>query len=274
MAPRRLILVAAVGLLLAHGTVGWGAPAKVSALTELDVNETVDGDVVALGGDVVLGPKAVVRGHAVAVFGSVRAAPGARVEGRMIGLASLAGLAVEPIAGESGARVRTAVRLLTAGAWLLATTLLAFLWPARIRYGATVLPQLGLKVAVLGGMVAITLVAALIAAIGLGPMAGLPLAAVLGVAFLAVKAIGLTVLGAALGGAVLGRIGARRSLPLTAAVFIGVLAMLMVRFLPIVGGVAWTLMALVALGAGVFAVTMAPHRNPAELIDSPGASNH
>lgn len=273
MAPRRLILAAAVGLLLAHGTVAWGAPAKVTALAELYVNEPVDGDVVALGGDVVLGPDAVVRGHAVAVFGTVRAAPGARVEGRMIGLASLAGLVVEPAAGEDGPRLRTAVRLLTAGGWLLATTLIAFLWPARVRYGVSVLPQLGLKVAVLGGMVAVTLVAALIAAIGLGPMAGLPLAAVLGVAFLAVKAVGLTVLGGSLGGAVLGRFGVDRALPLTAAVFVGVLVMLMVRFLPVVGGVGWTLLALVALGAGVFAVTMAPHRNPAEVIGSPGASN-
>ena len=135
-----------------------------------------------------LGPDAVVRGHAVAIFGSVRAAPGARVEGRMIGLASLAGLAVEPATDDGGPRLRMAVRLLTAGAWLLATTLIAFLWPARIRYGVSVLPQLGFKVAVLGGMVAVTLVAALIAAIGLGPLAGPPLAALLAVAFLAVKA--------------------------------------------------------------------------------------
>jgi hypothetical protein len=273
MAPRRLILVAAVGLLLAHGSVAWGAPARVTALAELHVDGVVDGDVVALGGDVVLGPNAVVHGHAVAVFGSVRAAPGASVEGRKIALASLAGVALEPTAGEDGGRLRAGVRLLTAGGWLLATTLIAFVWPVRIRYGVAVLPQLGLKVVALGAMVAITLLAALIAAIGLGPMAGLPLAAVLGVAFLLVKAVGLTVLGGGIGAAVFARLAAGRSLPLTASVFVGVLAMLMVRFLPVIGGAAWTLLALVALGAGVFAVTMAPHRNPAEVIGSPGASN-
>jgi hypothetical protein len=50
--------------------------------------------------------------------------------------------------------------------------------------------------------------------------------------------------------------------------------MLMVRFVPLVGGVAWTVLVLVALGAGVFAVTLAPHRNPAEAVNRSGASNH
>jgi len=272
MASRRLIPLAALVLLLAHGTVAWGAPARVAALSDLEVNELVDGDVVALAGDVVLGPRADVRGHAVAVFGEVRAEPGARVAGRMIGLSSLAGLAVLPAAGEDGARLRIAVRLLVAGSWLLATTLIALLWPARLRWGMAVLPQLGLRVAVLGAMVALTLLAALIAAIGLGPGLGLPLAAALGVGFLAVKAVGLAVLGGGLGRVVLDRLAIGRALPLTAAVFIGVLAMLMARFLPVVGGAAWTALSLAAVGAGVFALTMAPQVAPAEALRSPQAS--
>lgn len=274
MAPRRLILLAAATLLFAHGPAAWGAPVRVGALADLHVNEVVEGDVVALGGDVVLGPEAVVRGHAVAVFGTVRSAPEARVDGRRIGVSSLAGLAIEPGSGEESPRLRLAVRLLTAGAWLLATTLIALLWPVRIRHGAAVLPQLGVKVAVLGGMVAVTLLAALIAAIGLGPVAGLPLAAAVGMAFLAVKAVGLAVLGGGVGAAILGRLGTARRMPLTASVFVGMLAMLMVRFVPLVGGVAWTALVLVALGAGVFAVTLAPHRNPAEAVNRSGASNH
>jgi hypothetical protein len=257
MAPRRLILLAAFVLLLAHGTAAWSAPARVAALSELEVDEPVDGDVVALAGDIVLGPKADVRGHAIAVFGEVRAAPGARVAGRMIGLSSLAGLAVLPAAGEDAARLRIAVRLLVAGGWLLATTLVAVLWPARIRWGMVALPRLGLRVAVLGAMVALTLLAALIAAIGLGPAVGLLLAAALGVMFLAVKAVGLAVLGGSLGRAVLGRLSFGRGLPLSSAVFVGMLALLMARFLPVVGGAAWTVVSLLALGAGVFAVTIA-----------------
>lgn len=271
MAPRRLSLLIAAGLLLAHGSAVWAAPAKVTALAELRVNEIVDGDVVALGGDVVLGPDAVIRGHAVAVFGTVRAAPGARVEGRSISLASLAGVAIAE-SGGGDLRVRTGLRLLTAGGWLLATTLLAWLWPGRVRYGVALLPQLRLRIGVLGAMLALTLLAALIAAIGLGPAAGLPLAAILGVAFLAVKAVGLSVLGGGIGGWLLGRLVAGRRLPLTTSVFVGVLAMLMVRFLPVIGGAAWTLLAVVALGAGVFAVTMTPH-TPAQLVDGERASD-
>ncbi len=79
MASRRLIPLAAFGLLVLHGTVAWGAPTRVAALSDLLVNEVVEGDVVALAGDVILGPRADVRGHAVAVFGEVRAEAGARV---------------------------------------------------------------------------------------------------------------------------------------------------------------------------------------------------
>jgi hypothetical protein len=132
-----------------------------------------------------------------------------------------------------------------------------------------VLPQLGLRVAVLGAMVALTLVAALIAAIGLGPGVGLLLAAALGVGFLAIKAVGLAVLGGSLGKAVLGRLTSGRALPLTSAVFVGVLLLLMARFLPVVGGGAWTVVSLAALGAGVFAVTMAAQPDPAGVVRSP-----
>jgi hypothetical protein len=45
------------------------------------VDGRVDGDVVAVGGSVVLGPHADVRGNAVAVGGSVERDPGARVDG-------------------------------------------------------------------------------------------------------------------------------------------------------------------------------------------------
>jgi ABC-type ATPase involved in cell division len=48
MAPQRLIPLAALVLLLAHGTVGWGAPAKVAALSELRVDELVDGGTAVL----------------------------------------------------------------------------------------------------------------------------------------------------------------------------------------------------------------------------------
>ena len=56
-----------------------------------------------------------------------------------------------------------------------------------------------------------------------------------------------------------------RALPLTLAAFVGVLLLLMARFLPVVGGGAWTLVSRAALGAGVFALTMAAQPDPARV---------
>ncbi len=265
MATRRLITLIVFGLLLGHGQVATASPAKLGALSEIRVDEEIDGDVVAIGGDVILGPEARVHGHAVSIFGSVRVEPGAQVDGRVIGMSSLASLSLEPIQDDQGAHLDTAIRFSTAGGWLFATTLIAFLWPAPIRRGVAVLPQLGAKTLVLGVMVAITLVAGLIAVIGLGPLLGLPLAAAVAVAFLVVKALGLAVVGGGLGNALLGRVLPSRLLPITVHVFVGVMAMLMIRFIPVVGGVAWTGLVLVALGAGVFVATLAPRANSAAL---------
>jgi hypothetical protein len=268
MATRRLIPVILLGTILAHVAMADAAPARIATLTELEVNEVIDGDVVAIGGDIVLGPDALVRGHAVSVFGSVRTQPGARVEGRIIALSSLASLSLEPVAGEDRDQLFTAVRVLTAGSWLLATTLIAFLWPARVRRGSSMLPQLGFKTVILGLMVAVTLVAALIAVLGLGPMLGMPLTALVGVAFLAIKALGLAVVGGFLGRVLLGRLRPSRLFPTTIHVFLGVLALLVVRFLPVVGGAAWTVVVMVALGAGVFSAVTAPNHKSAAIQSS------
>jgi hypothetical protein len=269
MATQRLIPVVLVGLLFASGAMAVAAPpARVATLTDLEVNEEVDGDVVAIGGDIVLGPSAVVHGHAVSIFGEVRSQPGATVDGRVIALSSLASVSLVPVEGGQGSRLVTGVRVLAAGSWLLVTTLIAFLWPARIRRGAAILPQLGLKLLIIGVMVAVTLVAALVAVIGLGSAVGMPLAATVGVAFLCIKALGLTVMGGGLGSTLLRRLVPSRVLPVTLHVFVGVLALLMLRFMPVVGGAAWTAVVVVALGAGVFSVTMAPHRNTAAIESS------
>ncbi len=238
-------------------------------MSDLSVNEQVEGDVVAIGGDVVLGPEAVVSGHAVSIFGKVHAEPGARVEGRVIALSSLASLTVDRVRGSDGRRADLGVKLLVAGVWLLITTLLAFLVPARVRRGAAILPQLALRAVVLGLMVALTLVAALVAVIGLGPLLGVPLAVTIAAVFTAGKAFGLAVLGAGLGSVVLRRLVPSRMFPVTVNVFVGVGVILMARFLPVVGGAAWTLIVVVALGAAVAALTMATHSTAAEATEPP-----
>ena len=142
------------------------------------------------------------------------------------------------------------MRLLTSGGWLLVTTALAFLLPTRMRYGMWMVPVLGFKVVFLGVMVGLTLVAALVAVLGLNPALGVSLATAVMVAFFAGKAIGLTVLGGWAGAVVLRR-WIRHPLPITLEVFVGMLVLLALRFLPVIGGTLWIMVSLTALGTCV-----------------------
>jgi hypothetical protein len=271
MATRPLILPVLVGcLMVASTTLAAAPPIHTAALEDLSVNHVVDGDVVVLGGDVHLGPDARVRGHVVSVYGEVKLEEGAQVDGRVIAVSSLANPTLASAAGAPDRGLAMAIRLSTAGVWLLATTLAAFLFPGRIRHGIWILPSLGIKVLVLGLLVAVTLVAALVAVVGIGPAIGVPLAIAVAAVFLAVKTAGLATLGGWLGGALMARLMSGRSLPLTADVFVGVTAMMMFRFLPLVGGFAWTVLTVVALGVGVFALAMAPESRSVRYADQSG----
>jgi hypothetical protein len=274
MAKPRLIGAILVSfLLIPHISLALGAPGRFSALTEVEVNDEVAGDVVALAGDVLLGPEAEVHGHVVAVFGKVQRAPGAQVDGRVIAVSSLGGLQLADSNETGAARLQAALRFLTAGVWLFATTLIALLWPGRIRFGVWLVPSIGAKMLVLGVLMAITLFAALVAVVGLGPTLGVPLFGALAVAFLLVRAFGLAVLGAVVGSRLLHRVTSR-SVPITAHVFIGVAVMLAARFLPFVGSVIWTCLTVAALGTALFTVALAPDRSAVRTAGSTGSPRH
>jgi hypothetical protein len=259
MANPRLIGAAVVScLLIASSTLAVTTSGKAAALTDLVINEKVDGDVVVIGGDAVLGPTADVRGHVVAMHGGVQLDPAARVEGRVISVSSLGGLQLEQVEGG----VEIAVRLLVAGSWLLVTTLIGYLLPAKVRIGAWLVPSMGVRAPVLGVLVFITLFAALVAVVGLGPTLAVPLLATLSIAFELVKAFGLAVLGAWFGGVVLHRL-TERSLPVSFHVFLGVALMLVARVIPVVGSAVWTVLSVVALGVAVFTVALAPRHGAA-----------
>lgn len=255
MAARPLIRSIVVGWLLVLAALPTAAEGRAAALEELVVNDEVEGDVVALGGDVSLGPEAVVHGHVVAVFGAVRADARARVDGRVLEIGSLSGLRLEDGGRPGSAGLEWAIRLLAAGCWLLATTLAALVMTGRIRFGVRMIPALGSKLLVLGAMVLLTLFAAFVAVLGFGPAFGLPLAVVLAVTLLVAKTVGLAVLGGGLGGWLLGRATSRR-MPLTVDVFCGVLVLVATRFVPILGGIAWVAVTVAALGAAVFTVVL------------------
>jgi hypothetical protein len=278
VAQRRLIIFAASMAALVAYPGAAAAPAKTTVFNDIVINERLDGDVVAFEADVHLGPLAEVEGdvvvvggdlyidsgarvgrHVLAVFGTVVAAPEAKVEGRTLAFSSLSSVVLTP-GSENPLTTNLAVRLLTSGGWLLVTTALAFGFSARLRYGVWVLPLLGARTLVLGVAVGITFFAAVVAVLGLGPSLGVPLAAAITVGFFALRALGLTVIGGLIGGAVLRR-WVRHPLPLTLEVFVGMLAVLALRFLPLMGGVIWSAFSLASLGTGIIVlVTVSPER--------------
>jgi hypothetical protein len=265
MAPRALILgLALAGLILSASAPASAATGRASFVADLVVDDEVTGDVVAVGGNVRLGPDAKVHGHVIAVFGRVEADPQARVDGRVLAIRSLAALSLHAGAAQPPT-VDLALRLLTAGGWLLVTTALAVLFPIAVRANGDLLPRLGIRVAVLGVLSVVTLIAAVIAALGLGPAVGVPLVTGLMLLFFAVKAAGLTVLGAALGAATLRR-PLRRILPPSFEVLCGVALLLLVRLLPGIGAVMWNVVSVVALGSGIFALALAASSDPVALI--------
>jgi hypothetical protein len=260
--------------LLALSVSGAAASAsgRTAVLSDLEVNEPVSGDVVVFGADLELGPMARIDGDAVAVGGDIRVADGAVISrhvvsvfggaqvphgadvgGRVLSFSSLATLLPAPSVQRPSLHASVSMHVLTAGGWLLVTTGLAFLFPIRMRYGAWAVPVLGFKIPVLGMMAGLTVIASLIAALGLGPGLGVPLVAALMVAIFVAKSVGLTVLGCWAGAAVLQR-WVRHPLPISLEVFVGVLVLLALRFMPIVGETVWTLISLVALGASIGAV--------------------
>ncbi len=242
---------------------------RTAVLSDLRIDGPVVGDVVVFGADLELGPQARVEGDAVAVGGDIRIAEGAIVTrhvvailgeaevpvdagigGRVLCFSSPASLLSDPSVRRPSLHADVSMRLLAAGGWLLVTTGLAFLFPIRMRYGAWAVPSLGVKIPALGIMAGLTVFASLIAALGLGPVLGVPLVAGLAVVFFAARAVGLTVLGCWIGSIVLKR-WVPHPLPISLEVFVGVLILLAVRFLPVVGETLWTLISLVALGASI-----------------------
>lgn len=287
MAQKRLILLSACLISWSFFAVPAGAdPARTAVLSDLVIDDPVDGDVVVFAADLVLGPNARVTGDAIAVGGDVRVAAGAevgrhvlavigtaevsptsKVGGRVFSFSSLASLVQASDVNSSSPRVGFAVRLLASGGWLLVATGLAFLFPVRMRYAAWALPPLSYKVPALGFLVALTVTAAIVAALGFGPILGVPMIAGLSIVFFAGKAVGLTVISCAVGTAVLRR-WLHHPLPISLEVFVGMLVLLALRFLPVAGEMAWSLLSVFALGASIAVIGT----GPGEMVTEPAQS--
>ncbi len=254
--------LAAALILAALATVALpaaAAPGHLAVLDDIRIDGPVQGDVVALGGNVFLGPHARVEGHAVAVLGRVEAAEGATITGQRISVSSLAALELGSAGSTVSLRLVWGIRLLTWGFWLLLATLLVVLFPSRIVRGVWTVGRFPAGSLGLGVLAALTLMAALVAVFSVGPALGLPGALALLLLFGAGKALGITVIGGMLGGAVLRRITGR-SFPMAFEAALGVGLLLGLRMLPVAGGALWAIASVWGLGAAVVALAADPLR--------------
>ncbi|MFH1178090.1 MAG: hypothetical protein V1750_11840 [Acidobacteriota bacterium] len=220
----------------------------VSLLGSVLVGSTVEGDVVALAGDVELLPGAEVSGDVVAIGGRV-AGPG-RVGGRVVSLATLEGLAFAS-SGQQAAATRWGLRLLRVGGWTLLATLLILVAPHYLRQRADRLAAEPLRILVIGALsLAVWLVAIvfMLGALGTGLGALLLLAGV--VAFLIVKILGLVAIAWLAGDALRGALplGLRGEVARTGA---GMLVLATLGLLPVVGNGIWLAANLAGMGAVV-----------------------
>ncbi len=229
---------------------------RYALLHELRVDGSVRGDVVALGSDVVLGSTAHVGGDVVAVFGSVERAPGAVVEGRTVALTSLAAMLTEG-SGVDAARTRLGLRTVTVGFWLVMTTGLAALFPVWCRRGCLRAVREPSRTAIAGMLFVATLVAVIVALLGLGPVLSMPFVTAAVIAAVLAKGVGLALLGGLLGGSIV-RLLTPRFVPVSVEVLVGVGLLLALRFVPGVGSALWTALSVVAVGVAAVTVLDRP----------------
>ncbi len=220
----------------------------VSVAGTIHVISLVEGDVVALGGDVELGPDCKVDGDVVAVGGAITG-PG-RVSGRVVSLASLSGVA----GGRGSTAARWGLALVRVGGWMLLATVVVLVGPRAVRHAAGELARLPWRVSLVG-VGALLVWTVVMAAVML--LAGGPLGVVLvlgGVAaFLLAKVVGVAVM-AWLGGRWLARAlppALRGEVPRT-GIAMGLLAM--IGFVPALGAPLWVVANLVGIGAAITTV--------------------
>ena len=260
MMVRPSTVAALLLVVMALTSPAW-AGGHLAILENVTVSGPVDGDVVAVAGNIRLEPGARVGGDVVAVLGRVDRRPGAEVRGRVVTVSSLAGLGLHS-PGPYSLRTGIALKLLVTGGWLLAVNLVLVLFPGLARRAASDPRLLSPESALLGVVAVVTIFMALVAALGLGSLA--PAAVVLLIVLtLVLKALGLAVSTVRLGLHLLPRTA---GWPVTLRASLVLAVLLALRLVPGVGALLWTAVSVFALGVGV--VTAATWRGALVLLPS------
>lgn len=216
------------------------------------IDGTVDGDVIVMTGDAHLGPEARIGGDLFVVGGAIDNAPGSTVDGRMVASASSAWVMLfeGPALGMSATDpVVLGAKLALLAAWMvLALLLFAVSGREMLATSATVAREpLRSFTTGLVGVLALVLTAVLTRAVT-APLVGVPLLVLVMLALLALKLWGMVAIFHALGSFLAARVSSRRLLVLN-AVTLGLVVLGVVKLVPLVGSVVWTLATFIGVGA-------------------------
>jgi hypothetical protein len=203
-------------------------------------------------GDAHLGPEARIGGDLFVVGGVIENAPGSEVGGRMVASASSAWVMLfeGPALGMSAADpVVLGAKLALLAAWMvLALLLFAVSGREMLATAATVVREpLRCFGTGLVGVLALVLTAVLTGAVT-APLVGVPLLVLVVLALLALKLWGMVAIFHAVGSVVAERTLSRRLLVLN-AVTLGLVLLGVLKLVPLVGSVVWTLATFIGVGA-------------------------
>lgn len=256
-------LVLARGAVARHQIVAVGRDVVVdgealAGVTALDgtarIAGTVTGDVTVLGGNAELAATAIVRGHVQVLGGRLRAAPGARIEGRTIAYPTFSRAWLTLLEGPSLGLGATSPIVLGAklglvAAWL-AVTVGLFATSGRSLGAASQEVRSEPLLCFATGLVAVLalFLSLLLLAAALPSAFALPLLALAVLAALAAKLWGTVAVFHAAGRALL---GPRRRLPTLHEACIGLALLAVLKFLPWIGVAIWSAATLVGVGAGL-----------------------
>lgn len=223
---------------------------------DLRVRGSVEGDVIVLGGEVTIESEGRVGGNAQALGGVVELQPGAEVGGRIAAYprlhSSLLALFDGPALGIGWwSPSLLLLKLGLAAAWILWAALCALFASRPLRRTAVSFEAGPLRLFAIGLGVVLTLTLAMVVLTVLLPLAAaMPLLLLTALLLLGLKLWGVAALGLSLGRQLQTRLTAATPLILGPAV-IGMLALNLLRFVPVLGVVAWAAFSLVGVGAAV-----------------------
>ena len=235
---------------------------------DLMVSGKVEGDVIALGGDIILAPRAEVGGDAQALGGHVEMQPGARVAGRVAAYprlpSALLALFDGPAVGHGWLSPTLLwLKLGLAAAWVLWACLCAAFAPRSLRRTAVAFSVGPLRLFAIGSGVVLTVTLFTILLAALMPLAAaVPLLLLCGAVLMGLKLWGVAALSLVFGRFLI-KLGSASMPLILGPVLLGMIALNLLRFVPMLGVVAWAAFSLVGIGAVVHDRVTAMSATPA-----------